>query len=49
MKTEEITNSQDIIDSSDWLINYANKLRNPNYQREIESQGIEVRQLCEVN
>jgi hypothetical protein len=33
----------------DWSINYASKLRNPNYQREIESQGIEVRQLCEVN
>jgi hypothetical protein len=39
------------IDTSwrDWSIWYANKLRNPDYQREIESQGIEVRQLCEVN
>jgi hypothetical protein len=39
------------IDTSwrDWSIWYANKLRNPDYQREIESQGIEIRQLCEVN
>ena len=39
------------IDNSwrDWSIWYANKLRNPDYQREIESQGIEIRQLCEVN
>jgi hypothetical protein len=30
----------------DWSINYANKLRNPDYQREIESQG--YKQIADV-
>jgi hypothetical protein len=32
-----------------WIIDYAHKLRDPNYMREVESQGIEIRQLCEIN
>ena len=32
----------------DWSINYANKLRNPDYQREIAAQGYEIKQLQEV-
>jgi len=32
-----------------WIIDYAHNLRDPNYMREVEAQGIEIRQLCEIN
>ncbi len=33
----------------DWLIGYALKLQNPGYLREIESQGMEIKQLTEAS